>query len=376
MRTLSVQEIQWLVGQHEPPCLSLYMPTHRHAPGTDQDPIRFRGLVKKAADLLRARFDWRDVEGFLGSLTALDEPDFWRHQKDGLAVFHSQHTHSVFRLGDTMPELTVVSDSFHITPLVRSFGRNRRFYVLSVSRNAVRLWSGDRSGVEPVDLAALPADLRSVLGVEDYERQSGLRSSGRGPVYHGSGAGGEDRKQELERYFRAIDKALWQHLRGERTPLVLAAVGYCHPIYRGVSRYPDLLDDGLEGNFEDATAEEIHRGAWPLVAREFEREEAAAVELYRERSAAGRGSDALEDVAAAVVQGRVSDLLVAFDRQVWGIFDRGTGRIALHAKQEGPEDADVLDDLAEMTLIRGGRVLALPEKRMPTRSPLAALYRY
>lgn len=376
MRTLSVNELQWLVGNHEPPCLSLYMPAHRHAPGTEQDPIRFRGLVKKASELLAKRFEPRQVDAYVTALSSLDEPDFWRHQEDGLAVFHARGSHAVFRLGESVRELVVVADSFHITPLVRFFGRNRRFYVLSVSRNAARLWSGDRNGVEPVDLAGLPADLRSALGVEEHERHMGLRSSGRGPVYHGAGAGEEDRKQELSRYFRAVDKALWQHLRDERAPLVLAAVGYCHPIYREVSRYPDLLEEGLEGNFEEATAADIHRAAWPLVSREFEREEAAAVALYRERSAAGRGSDALEAVAGAVVQGRVRDLLVAVDRQVWGVIDRGTGRITLHAQQEGPDDADVLDDLAEMTLVRGGRVLALAAARMPTRSPVAAVYRY
>lgn len=30
----------------QPPCLSLYQPTHRHHPENLQDPIRFRNLVK------------------------------------------------------------------------------------------------------------------------------------------------------------------------------------------------------------------------------------------------------------------------------------------------------------------------------------------
>ena len=29
----------------EPPCLSLYQPTHRHYPDTQQNPIRFKNLV-------------------------------------------------------------------------------------------------------------------------------------------------------------------------------------------------------------------------------------------------------------------------------------------------------------------------------------------
>jgi len=31
-----------LLASHEPPCLSLYQPTHRAHPDKQQDPIRFR----------------------------------------------------------------------------------------------------------------------------------------------------------------------------------------------------------------------------------------------------------------------------------------------------------------------------------------------
>ena len=34
-----------LPGRAEPPCLSLYQPTHRHHPDNLQDPIRFRNRM-------------------------------------------------------------------------------------------------------------------------------------------------------------------------------------------------------------------------------------------------------------------------------------------------------------------------------------------
>ena len=42
-----------LLGSHEAPCLSLYQPTHRHHPDNQQDPIRFRNLVKSMEQSLR-----------------------------------------------------------------------------------------------------------------------------------------------------------------------------------------------------------------------------------------------------------------------------------------------------------------------------------
>lgn len=76
-----------LIQAHEPPCVSLYQPTHRHYPDNQQDPIRFRDLVR-ATDLARMRSTrtpsgtsgrwtdtaWSAVEPhFLGRLAELAE---------------------------------------------------------------------------------------------------------------------------------------------------------------------------------------------------------------------------------------------------------------------------------------------------------------
>ncbi|MGQ0699043.1 MAG: hypothetical protein ACT4PZ_12470 [Panacagrimonas sp.] len=43
---LTVESLAELTAAQTPPCLSLYQPTHRHRPDNQQDPIRFRNLVK------------------------------------------------------------------------------------------------------------------------------------------------------------------------------------------------------------------------------------------------------------------------------------------------------------------------------------------
>ena len=43
----------------QPPCLSLYQPTHRAHPQREQDPIRFRNLVKSLEESLRRVYQYR-----------------------------------------------------------------------------------------------------------------------------------------------------------------------------------------------------------------------------------------------------------------------------------------------------------------------------
>ena len=46
MDGLDKDQAAGLLDVGEPPCLSLYQPTHRRHPEREQDPIRFRHLVK------------------------------------------------------------------------------------------------------------------------------------------------------------------------------------------------------------------------------------------------------------------------------------------------------------------------------------------
>jgi hypothetical protein len=88
----------------EPPCLSLYQPTHRHHPDNQQDPIRFRNLVKALEESLRQKYSTRDVRPLLEPLQNLaDDHSFWNHTLDGLALLTAPGVFRVYRLQRRSP---------------------------------------------------------------------------------------------------------------------------------------------------------------------------------------------------------------------------------------------------------------------------------
>ena len=89
----------------------------------------------------------------------------------------------------------------------------------------------------------------------------------------------------------------------------------------------------------------------------------------------GLGMDDLAQVAEAAVAGRVATLLIEADRQIAGRIDTTTGQIQF-ADLSHPEVDDLLDDLGELVLKKGGRVVVVPAERMPTPTGLAAIFRY
>ncbi len=377
IQAFRVEELQRLLADGPGPRVSVYLPTHRRHPEWKQDPVRFRSLIGQAEELLAKRYRATDAKAFLEPLRKLEEDRHWEYSLDGLAVFLSGKYSAGYRLPMPVPELVVVADTYHTKPLLRFLHSNRRYLVLAVSQKQVSLYQGSPFGAGAVDLHGVPKSLRDALGLPDYDRTFSAAGGWTvGSVFHGRGPGKEIRKAELLRYFQAIDRGLRDYLRDESVPLLLAAVKYCHPIYRDANTYSGLHDEGLEGNFERANSENIHAAAWPIVSRIFESQIDTWIARFQERAGVGPVSDRLEEIALAAVTGRVRCLLLVDGEPVWGVLGRTTGEVTRHEGQKGPEDGDLLDDIGEEALKRGAEVFVVPRAKMPTPSPIAAIYRF
>jgi hypothetical protein len=336
------------------PCVSVFMPTHRHGPETLQGPIRLRNLADQAARTLTD--DGHDaplVDQLLGPVRALiDDADFWQHQSDGLAVFAAPGWSWHARVPLDLREEVTVAPSFRVAPLIPLLSGGGRFFLLAVSQNAIRLFDAGRHRISELDLGPIPASIDEALAHEDPERQLQVRSSG-GPAgqFHGHGAGDEVDKATIERFLRAVDHGLRERIGPSDQPLVLASVAYYLPIFQAVSSYPNLVDAAVEGNPDHRSAEELHAAAWPIVEERFTA--GLERELDRFGTASGTGLTATDpdEVAAMAQQGRVDTLLVADG-----------------VEPDARVDAAVLD-----TLVNGGRVVGVEAAVADT--PAAALLR-
>ncbi len=80
-------------------------------------------------------------------------------------------------------------------------------------------------------------------------------------------------------------------------------------------------------------------------------------------------------VAKAIAVGRVATLMIEAVRKIPGRIDSATGEIEF-GDLSHPEVDDVLDDLGELALKKGGQIVIVPAERMPTVTGIAAIYRY
>jgi len=381
MHSLNLDYAAGLLETCEPPCLSLYQPTHRHHPDNQQDPIRFRNQVKALEKSLLQKYPAQEVEPLLAPfLTLADDRDFWNHTLDGLAVLSAKGVFRVYKLQRPVAELFVVADSFHIKPLLRILQSVDRFQVLALSLHAMRLFEGNRDALDEIEPAeGVPRTITEALGDELTEPHLTVASyggAGGAAMHHGQGGKSPEVDKDAERFFRAVDQAILErHSQPTKLPLILAALPEHQPIFHRVSRNQFLMSEGLEVHPDSLTADELRQRAWKLLEPHYFARLDALAEEFKSAQATGLGGDDLEEVAKAVVTGKVATLLIESRRVIPGRIDAETGVVAL-ADMADPEVDDVLDDLAERALRMGGAVAVIPTERMPSESGVAAIYRY
>lgn len=364
-----------LSEQHEPPCLSLYQPTHRMHPDNQQDPIRYRNLLKTLAESLHRKYPTRETAPLLAPFEALAaDRDFWNHTLDGLAVLAAPGLFLVWRLQRPVAELTVVADSFHTKPLMRILQSADRYHVLGLNRHEARLFEGNRDTLDEVDLA-IDAEAAPPAARERATRVYGSGALG-ATTRHGTDVKQSMRDKQAEQFFRSIDADVLEHYsRPTGMPLLLAALPEHHHLFRSISRNPMLTAGAIDVHPDDLSIEQLRARAWALFEPWYLARLAKLVEAFEEARAKQTGSDDLREVAQAAAAGRVATLLIEADRIIPGRFDPADGSV-VEGKLSDPEVDDLLDDIGERVIATGGEVVIVPAARMPAITGLAAIYRY
>jgi hypothetical protein len=156
---------------------------------------------------------------------------------------------------------------------------------------------------------------------------------------------------------------------------VLAGVNYLLPIYQEANTYNFIVEEGIQHNTKERTAQELHAEAWAIVEPLFQADQQKAIDYYHESIAAGKGSNDLDEVIQGAFYGRVEQLFVPVGVQKWGHFDPDSMEIERHNEAQ-PGDEDLLNAAAIQTIFHGGTVYAVEPGAVPDEAPVAAVFRY
>jgi hypothetical protein len=360
-------------------CVSVFMPTHRSGPETLQGSIRLGNLMTEADTKLEAAgMDKRQRGELLAPLRDLvDDDPFWQDQADGLAIYAAPGSFSTFRLALDLPEEVSVSRHFRLRPILPAVGGEGSCLLLAITTNTVRLFETNRHIITELDLGPIPGSLAEALAHEDPESQLQTHRHGdtNATGFHGHGDGKEVRKEELERFMRAVDRGLLERVEHTRRPLILACVAYYEPIYRSVSSYPNIADEIVDGSPERLKNEELHAKALPILRSIDDARLEGLVGRYHELAGTGRTASDIDEIVDAAALGRVETLLLTPDAPGHWVSDGQEQAANSSDESLGQPGYDKVDLSVNDTIGHSGEVLTVGSS-LNNGEQMAAILRY
>ncbi len=385
MDTICLNEVKTLIKNAGGIHVSIFMPTHHRGGEDPQDPIRLKNLIRSTENKL-VDYGLRPAEArsiLSPAELLLTDNLFWRQQGDGLAIFIDRNQIKYYHIPAAVKEYVDVGERFYIAPLIPLISACGLFYVLSVSRQEIRLLQCTSTGSVRINLGEIPRLSSDILSGEigNYRilakpaqqpegstAADSVQKTGDGSQFYAD-------KRNLLKYFDQLSKGINRIVFGEKAPMVLSSIDVFQLLYREVNLYQQLLPYGITGNPAGMSDESLRNQAWTLVKPYFDKLLNEAVDDFNKAAGTGFTAAGIKEVLPAAHKGRIRFLFIAEGYQSWGIYNSENGEYQEHHRVES-NDEDFIELAAIYTLNHSGTIYFIKPEETPGRIPLSAVLRY
>ena len=336
--------------------LTIYQPTHQASSGQkiQEDTIRFKNALKA----IKQSDDYNDA--MLGKTmrsleTLLDDAEFWKRRRRGLAVFADMQGYQTVSLDEDIAETYYVGRHFFISPLVLLQSLSSRYYVLDINLTRPRLLEGSPSSCTEIVIDGMPESFEVMTANVEYSKELQHQSGGTSG-FHGHTDDAAVQENTM-RYYRKISEAASTHLSGHTEPLLLIGVENRVGEIRQLLSYPHILDEYIEGNGEAMNEQALHSATTPIIERYSKKQRSDAVALFNQTPPT-HTLVGLEDIEVASIEGRVATVLIPCYRQTTDTVREGYDELVVLQLNGSPNNEE-LESLVRSVLSTGGAVQAV-----------------
>ncbi len=337
---LEVRNLRQLMYPQEGPCVTLYLNSERWMESLPEGFERAGGLLRKFGDETLVENILKPFKGL--PLRLAKEPELMSAK--GVAIFRSAGLAGYFPMNELPEEQMVVADSFHLRPVLNLIQDSHKYFVMTLEQERIVLYLGTQQTLDVFT---------------DYEPGPEHRRGKKGPVV-------------LEAFFHSINERLRKSGELGRCPLILMGEQELIDEYRKVNSYSAVIEEPVR-KMDLRNVGAIRDILMPRLVKWYADKELSAINDFRRLSDTSRAVDDLQEIARASAKGRIKTLILAKGVHLWGVEGRPERptELSITAIQD-----DVMDDLAERVVSRGGQVISLEPQKMPTHTPVAAVYHW
>jgi hypothetical protein len=357
-------DVRLLQAIREYPSVSIILPTYRTAPENLKDPIRVKNLVKEAEDRLLQEFTWREVDALTTRLNGLVEHLDYQYMTEGLAIYVNKDFSRSFALPFKPQEQVVVGETFATRNLVLALNRTQRYWLLTLSENATRLFEGVRDSL-----------------IENSESGFPMANEGPGAATRLPGGQGINssayRDEKNREFYSSVDAAFKEFMIDDELPLVVAGVDRNLAFFQEVSSHTSAIIGTLRGNYDKTPVHELAELVWPLVKANRAVQVKEVLSELEAAMSAQRYASSMTEVWHTAQEGRGSRLIVETGFHYPARVDE-TGMFLTPADDPtalGVID-DAVDDVIETVMTMGGKVVFVDDGVLEQYQHIAMILRY
>jgi len=367
-----------LQSASEGPCVTIILPLLKEPGHTDENAARLHRILDDVENKLEEfGLEGRAKGQYVSAARNFADEQLKSPPADStLILYVSSSVFQIYMLPQEMEESVSIGSHFYLTPLLSDEAEAMHYFVLAMSKKKATLFEVKGRSIMVREVDGMPASVEDAFkGMEHTDRQVNFHSTGNGTAaFHGDG--GEKDQQEIEMtvYIKAVCNSAHKLLHESKLPLVFAGVTEEYGIFKKFDESGMLLDEFIKGNPDMTMKEDLLEKSRPIVEKRMQESRKELAESFGTAAANQKGTENIDEVLKAAVEGKVDTLLLKRGAAEWGIVQENGDSIGQTAKENG--DEDLLSVAASWTLRNRGTVVFFPADEMPAKTAMAAIFRY
>lgn len=357
-------ELKKVMSYRSYPCVSILVPTHRTSPGSKQDPITVKNLVKEAISRLNQEFPQRDIQPVIDRIESIVSSIDYTRTSDSMAIYASKDFSARYDLPVTVKEQVIIDETFATRSLIYATSRNPRYLVLALSEKPTRLFDVFLDTPVEISNGDFPA-----FFIEDEENSPRPI----GEITNMSSY----RDEQYNKFFKKIDKTLTSLIKDTKIPLVITGVDRYLSYYKDITELTDHIAGEIKGSYEKSSPHELAKLTWPVMEKHMAKAKTGILKKLEEAIGNGHFSSGIDQVWNTAFEGRGLMLLVEEGFQFPAVISEDNNILSPAEDSTSPGVVDdAVDEIIEEVINRGGEVHFVDKDDLKIHNRIAMILRY
>ncbi|NLR68754.1 hypothetical protein HGH92_30915 [Chitinophaga varians] len=336
------------------PAVTILVSTHRTFPDNKQDSIHLKNLITQVEKELYEQFDKRIVWPVLDKIKETEKSINHDYNLDTLAIFASPDSIQVKRLPVTTTDRYVIGDRFEIRPLLKAVQQSEHYYIISVSRQKIRL------------LEAFNDEIVSEVKNKDFPYLNNYYTTDPMRLKHDQIV-----DNLLKEFFNTADKRFKKYYEENPLPVILLGEERNLAFYQEIMDIRGLVIGTHHGSFDDTSDPDIAKVTFPVIQQYIAGKQDAALQAINAAQSAQRLLVDLNDIYTAAENGQADTLYIGQTYLPTGHIDKGVITLG-----NGNGSTDVTLPVIDTVLHKGGNVVFLDENALDNYQGIALITRF